>query len=353
MAPMANILDTALAWMAAGRKVAMATVIATWGSSPRPVGSQLVVDAGGAFEGSVSGGCIEGAVITEALAALADGKPRRLVFGVSNDRAWEVGLACGGEIEVFVEAAAPHRALFKTLAEVAAAKKAVCVLTELDSGEKTLLRSVAETRRLPPALAAAAREAFSRECGRVLQTGGKSFFLQGWHPDFELIIIGAVHISQLLALMARAAGYAVTVVDPRGAFATAARFPNVALVPEWPDDALEKRPLHPRCAVVALTHDPKLDDPALAAALKSAAFYIGALGSDATHARRRERLDRLGFSQTALDRIHGPVGLAIGARTPAEIAIAIMAEITRTRRMAAGDASPGAPLRVQARHPNG
>ncbi|MCE5274391.1 MAG: XdhC family protein [Syntrophaceae bacterium] len=328
-----NMYGKALEWVKEGREVALATVISTWGSSPRPVGSQLVIDGQGNFEGSVSGGCIEGAVITEAREVMRDGKPRRLVFGVSQDKAWEVGLTCGGEIEIFVEKA-PSRQMLEDLASLEMANRGVCLATDLETGEKTLIPLDEGTGvlTLPEGFREAAGKNRETDRNFSLDKEGHRYFFHGVHPAPELIIFGAVHIAQPLAHIARFAGYDVVVVDPREAFANKGRFPDVPLIVEWPDVALKGR-LHTKTALVTMTHDPKLDDPALVEGLKSDAFYIGALGSRKTHAARLERLCAAGFPPESLARIHGPVGLSIGALSQEEIAIAIMAQITQRRRL--------------------
>ncbi|MBN1103678.1 MAG: XdhC family protein, partial [Deltaproteobacteria bacterium] len=185
---------------------------------------------------------------------------------------------------------------------------------------------------LPEELRAAVADVEKKEHSMRLQHRDKTFFLQAFMPNPQLVIVGAVHIAGALADIARIAGYRVVIIDPRGAFATAERFPGVHLEVEWPDEILQNMPLHSRTAIVTLTHDPKLDDPALELALRSNAFYIGALGSRKTHAARLERLADAGVDRESLKRIHAPVGLDIGADNPAEIAIAIMAQITEKRR---------------------
>jgi xanthine dehydrogenase accessory factor len=324
-------LASATAWLADKQKVALATVTRTWGSAPRPAGSQMAVREDGAFNGSVSGGCVEGSVIGEAQVALNDGKPRNLKFGVSNEDAWAVGLACGGTIEVHVTPVLAN-AQQAAIAELKAARDrgiAVALATDLATGES---RVVFPDERSADALAEAARVQARRDQSGAVDVEGKSWFLTIFNPPLDLAIIGAVHIAQPLARMASLADYAVRIIDPRTAFATAERFPGVTLSHQWPDEALAAAPLTSRSAVVAVTHDPKLDDPALAAALKSPAFYIGALGSKTTHARRLERLQAAGFSAADLARIHGPIGLDIGARSPAEIAISILGEMTAQLR---------------------
>ncbi len=210
-------------------------------------------------------------------------------------------------------------------------KRAIALAVDLKSGAQSIVNNgeIAGDLALDgAALAAIDRALVNDRSGRV-ETEDGPLFVQVFNPPKRLIMVGAVHIAQPLAPMAALAGYAVTVVDPRGAFATAERFPGVALTDAWPDEALAALAPDRRTAIVTLTHDPKLDDPALAAALRSEAFYIGSLGSKKTHAGRLARLREAGFSQAELGRIHGPVGLSIGATSPAEIAVAILAQITQ------------------------
>lgn len=297
-------LVTAAGWRRAGHDVAIATVIETWGSAPRRTGSHLVIRDDGLFEGSVSGGCVEGDVITEAQALLASpAVSQRLDYGVADETAWQVGLACGGRISIFVQRLGDDGYPIAVIDRLAAAAKAgdeVVLATDLASGS-------------------------TRE-----QESGD--FVQRWPPPRRLAIIGAVHIAQALVPLAQALGLAVTVIDPRGLFAADARFAGLELDRRWPDEALAEWRPNAASAVVALTHDPKLDDVALAAALRSPAFYIAALGSRKNHGRRRERLATLGFGDVDLDRLHGPAGLDIGAADPAEIALSIAAELTATWR---------------------
>jgi xanthine dehydrogenase accessory factor len=202
--------------------------------------------------------------------------------------------------------------------------RAVVRAVDLQAGEETLIEPGTDASALGLAATTAAR---ADRSGSV-EIDGRDWFLSVHNPPLDLVIVGAVHIAQPLSAMAALAQYRVRIIDPRTAFASAARFPNVSLSHDWPDEALAKAPLGPRSALVALMHDPKLDDPALAAALRSPCFYIGALGSKKSHAARLARLKAQGFSDGQLSRVHGPVGLAIGARTPSEIAISILAEMT-------------------------
>jgi len=331
------VVRQALAWRAAGRKVALATVARTWGSSPRPAGSKLAVNDAAEFVGSVSGGCIEGAVIQEALEVMAAGASRMLEFGVSDETAWEVGLACGGRVEVFVEAVAPDRGggvargVLEALLEARGAHREVVLVTPLDGSAHALVPIAPVEGELAAAVAQVAR----RDQAEVVDIAGGPRLLEPQLAPLRLIIVGAVHVAQPLAEMAGLAGFAVTIVDPRRAFATAARFPAQALVVRWPDIAITELAPDARTAVVTLTHDPKLDDPGLVAALASPAFYVGCLGSTKTHAARRTRLGDAGLAAATLDRLRGPVGLRIGARTPPEIAVSILAEIVAALRGAA------------------
>jgi len=334
---MATESDDALislsAWLRDGKTGALATVTRTWGSAPRPAGSQMAVRGDGAFVGSVSGGCVENAVIEEAISAVADGKVRNLTFGVSNEEAWAVGLACGGTIEVQVTPvlSGERRAIIESLVQAQEEGQAAILASEQESGEWHL---VYPDKEGGDQMTVNAAEAAIRDQSASVDIEGRKWFLTVRNPPLDMVIVGAVHIAQPLSEMAKIAGYSVRILDPRTQFATEARFPGTALVHSWPEEALAEMPLGPRSAIIALTHDPKLDDPALIVALRSRAFYIGALGSKKTHATRLDRLKEAGFSDADLARVHAPVGLAIGARSPAEIAISILAEITRDLRQA-------------------
>lgn len=227
--------------------------------------------------------------------------------------------------------------LEKALAASRAGRAAV-LATHLKNGRQSLLEAseVAGNLALDATALAAIRKAVSEDRSTTIETADGPVFVEVFNPRLRCIIVGAVHIAQPLARMAAIAGYLVTVVDPRTAFASDERFPDVTLSTEWPDDALAALKLNRRTAVITLTHDPKLDDPALAAALRSDAFYIGALGSKKTHAARLKRLEAQGFSEAELGRIHGPVGLDINAVSPAEIAVAIIAQVTQMLRAEPG-----------------
>lgn len=328
-----RILAQALDWAKAGRAAALATVVSSWGSSPRAAGSRLAVDETGVFLGSVSGGCVEGEVLETAAEVMANGRPALLEFGVSDEKAWSVGLACGGAIKILIEKIVDI-GFFDKIVEGLGHGCSTVALVALDSGERLTLDAAeldGESARLLRTAAAGGREV-------VVETPQGKFLLEFWRPPLRLFIVGAVHIAQALAPIATTAGYAVTIVDPRTAFATPERFAGFALRTEWPDEAFAKTPLDQRCALVALTHEPRIDDPALIAALRSPCFYIGALGSLQTAAKRKARLRAENFGERELSRINGPVGLAIGAANPAEIAIAIAAEMTAALRLGHAEA---------------
>jgi xanthine dehydrogenase accessory factor len=314
-----RIPEVALEWHRDGRGAVLATVVETWGSAPRRVGSQLVISGKGEIEGSVSGGCVEGAVVTEALEALEQGSQRLLEYGVSDGDAFAVGLACGGTIRVLVEpvGAVLPEAMLAELVVARAARQAVAYVVDLESGVRHLSKADF------PARFRMDRSGFEEE-GRV--------FVAIHNPPLRMIVVGAVHIAQALVPMARITGYDPVIVDPRDAFGSQARFPGETILNDWPDDAIAALGLDARTALVLLTHDPKLDDPAIEAALASEVFYIGALGSKRTHASRVERLAAKGIASERIARIHGPVGLDIGAAGPAEIALSILAECTQVLR---------------------
>jgi xanthine dehydrogenase accessory factor len=328
-----EIIATALGWARSGKHVALATVVATWGSSPRATGSRLAVDQDGRFIGSVSGGCVEGEILATAEEVIASGQPALREFGVSNERAWSVGLACGGAIRIFVERI-ENCDFLQSLIEDADAGRDAATIVALESGERIRFDA-----GLPPeAWDDLTRHALSTAAEKgndaLVETPRGLFFVELWRAPLRLAIVGAVHIAQALAPIATLAGYQVTLIDPRPAFADKARFPGARILAAWPEDVLPEFRLDSRTALVALSHEPRIDDPALMAALRSSAFYIGALGSRGSAEKRRARLRAQGMADEALARIHGPIGLAIGAATPAEIAISIAGELTAALRLA-------------------
>jgi xanthine dehydrogenase accessory factor len=268
---------------------------------------------------------VEGAVITEALDALQDRKSRILTFGVSDETAFAAGLACGGTIRVLVEpigdgAEALPEAMLVALTEARAAPRSLAVVTTPDTWDRRLV-----TPRQDPAT-----DARFKSDRSGMEEDGR--FIAIHNPPLRLIVVGAVHIAQPLLQIARTCGFAPTLIDPRAAFGSAERFPGETILDDWPDEALAALKPDARTAIVTLTHDPKLDDPAIRAALNSPAFYLGCLGSTRTHAKRVDRLTAEGFTQGQIAKIHAPVGLDIGAKSPAEIAVSVMAQIIESLR---------------------
>ena len=315
-----NIPKQALEWHRAGKGAVLATVVETWGSAPRPVGANLAISGEGELAGSVSGGCVEGAVVAEAFDLLESGGSKLLTYGVSDDEAFGVGLACGGTIRIMLRPVGAGMTE-DHLAEVVAAMEArrpVAYVVETESWDARLAGPADFPERFR-----ADRSGFEED-GRT--------FVGVQNPPLRMAVVGAVHIAQHLVPMARMAGYDLFVVDPREAFASEARFPDTTLSHDWPDEALEGWGLDARTAVVTLTHDPKIDDPAIRAALGSECFYLGCLGSTRTHGKRVERLKEAGLSEADIARIHAPVGLDIGAKSPAEIAVSVIAQVTAVLR---------------------
>lgn len=300
--------DAAWQMVQAGHKAALATVISTSGSSPRPVGAQLAIRDDGYFVGSVSGGCVEGAVIAKAQDSFHNPRPQILHYGVQSDNPFDVGMACGGAIDILLEPIGEAGLPVEYLQKLALAEREgrACVY-QID------LRS------------------FEREIVTSVDASGlvDGVFMLHICPPKRLFIIGAVHIAQYLIPMAQLVGFEVFLIDNREIFGHAARFHDVNFQIDWPTDVLKNAKLDRSSAVVTLTHDDKFDIPALAVACASEAFYIGALGSRKTQETRNNALRDMGVD---VEKIHGPVGLSIGAKTPAEIALSIMSEIVLEMR---------------------
>jgi xanthine dehydrogenase accessory factor len=323
-----DTLAAALRWLARDGRVALVTVVDTWGSAPVPVGGQMTVALDGEFQGSVSGGCIEGEVILAAADVLADGKPRILTFGVADETAWTVGLPCGGNVKLYIERLekGAGTAFLEAAVAARARRNGLIVQTNLTTGVRTTITR--DTPDLPPALASRFR---TGKC-TFAETPDGAVFTQALLPPARIVVIGATHIAQLVCEIAKLAGYEIQVVDPRTAFASASRFAGVAVHTDWPQDVLPKIGIDPYTAVVVVAHVAHIDDEALKIALRADYLYIGALGSNRNHAKRTERLLAAGFSKDEIARIKCPIGLDIGAQTPAEIAVSIMAEVIRAVR---------------------
>jgi xanthine dehydrogenase accessory factor len=319
-----DTLRAARGWLVRDGHVALATVVDTWGSAPVPVGGQMAIAADGSFQGSVSGGCIEGEIITEAVDVLAATAPRTMAFGVEDETAWSVGLPCGGKVRVYIERLDQKSGGLALLDRAIAAtsqRTGLILQTRLADGARHVYaRGDAD---LPPEIAHRFRSGKSA----VIVAPDGEVFLQALVPPARILIIGATHIAQVATQIAQLAGYEVVIVDPRTAFASPERFPNVTIHAEWPQDIIPRIGLDPYTAVVVLAHVAHIDDEALKLALRSDCLYVGALGSARNHAKRTERLTEAGFSATEIGRIKCPIGVDIGAQTPAEIAISVIAEV--------------------------
>jgi xanthine dehydrogenase accessory factor len=304
-----EVLKSSAAWLAAGRRCQLVTVVKTWGSSPRPEGAMLAICDDGTVVGSVSGGCIEDDLIARVRAeGITRDKPELVTYGISADEAHRFGLPCGGTLQLALEPLNVHSRIAELL-ERLGQHELVARRLDLDSGVVTL------TTATP---------------GMALQLAGT--ILTTVHgPRWRLLIIGAGQLSRFLAQIALGMDYSVIVCDPREEYREGWAVEGVQVVHAMPDDLVLELQLDSRSAVVALTHDPKLDDLALMEALKSEAFYVGAIGSRVNNAKRRERLLDFDVTAAQLARLHGPIGIYIGSKTPAEIAISIMAEMTAVK----------------------
>jgi len=306
---MREVLSELSEWTEAGEEIALATVVETWGSSPRPLGSKMVVTRSGKMAGSVSNGCIEGAVFEEAQKVLKAGEPKVAAFGVADDVAFEVGLACGGHIEVFVQ---PLGRVHEQLIEMLQRNVPVTLRTNLVTGEAELVEGAPS--------------------GSELARRDGDMFIEPFRRPAHLIIIGAIHIAIPLHRLAKLMGYRVTIVDARAKFASKERFPEAdELIVAWPDEAMARLSIDNSSYVVILTHDPKFDLPALRSVLGKQAGYVGAIGSRKTNQNRFDALRAEGFTEEQLARVHGPIGLDLGGRGAEETALGILAEITAAR----------------------
>jgi xanthine dehydrogenase accessory factor len=323
-----DVLEAARSWLDKDGRVALATVVGTWGSAPVGVGGQMVVAKDGKFEGSVSGGCVEGEVIAEAEEIMAGGAPKTLEFGVADETAWQVGLPCGGQIKVYLERLEKGDGLplVTRALDARVNRRGIVVRTRLKDGNHEVFG------RDDKGADDGIRQRFDSGESELIETPDGEVFVHALVPPARVLIIGATHIGQILAQLVKIAGYEVVVIDPRTAFAAEARFPDIRLDTEWPQDTLPKIGLDPYTAVVALAHVGHIDDEALKLAMRSDCFYVGALGSRRNHAKRTERLKAAGFSDEEIKRIHSPVGINIGAQSPQEIAISIMAQLVLALR---------------------
>ncbi|MFT7586707.1 MAG: xanthine dehydrogenase accessory factor [Cellvibrionaceae bacterium] len=326
-------------WLSESKTVGLATVIQTWGSAPRKAGGKMAITLDGKISGSVSGGCVEGAVFDEAASSIGTRQSKLLQFGIADETAWEVGLACGGNIRVFVEML--DLDIYTTARDLIKQDRFGSIGTIVSSANPSLVGLKFVTNK--DEVVAGKLHAEAAEVALATMKSGKSqlteladgseLFIEVFLPAPQLIMIGGVHIAVALVQMAKILGYQTIVIDPRKGFGNDERFPNVdKLIQKWPKAAFDEIKINENTAVALLTHDPKIDDPALHQVLDSAAFYIGALGSRKTHAKRVDRLLEAGYSQAQIGRIYGPIGLSINAQNPEEIALSVMTEIIKARR---------------------
>jgi xanthine dehydrogenase accessory factor len=353
---MKELLETLQAWQAEGAAVGRAVVVRTFGSAPRPEGAVLLYAADGRIAGSVSGGCVEGAAAEEIEKARATGRARVIRYGISDEQAWDVGLACGGTIDVLVEPAVPSAAVDAAIASLGADGHGAAVVTLLpgdsppaefgghtpgEGAPPAAELVVHDDGRLDGTLGDAgldaelvdhAREALRRGLSRTVELGGRSLFVEVFPVRPRLVVVGAVEVARSLVRLAKELGFETVVIDGRASFATPERFPDVdRLVVGWPDEVADEIGLGPNDAVAVLTHDVKFDEPAIVEALRRGCRYVGAVGSRKTQGDRRERLLAAGVTPDELGRLRGPVGLDLGGRAPAETALAILAEVVAQR----------------------
>jgi xanthine dehydrogenase accessory factor len=315
---MRDVMADVTAWLSTGDAVAVATVVSTWGSAPRPAGSRMAISRSGQIAGSVSGGCLEGEVFEEAKTVLKGGPARLFHYGVSDDLAWTVGLSCGGEVDVLLE---PLTEVHRDLMEALEAERPVVLAT-------SLVEEPGARRLLLPDEPQAVGLLESERPQRV-----DSWFLEPFPRPPELFIFGGSHVAIPLTRLATELGFRVTVVDARSKFADAGRFPGAKrVIHAWPDEILKELAMDASTYVVILTHDPKFDDPTIRAALAGRPRYVGAIGSRKTHRERIERLLEAGVLEEDLRRVHAPIGLDLGALTAEETALAILSEMVAVRR---------------------
>jgi len=340
---MRDIISGVLNWVNAGEPFALATVVRTWRSAPRPVGSSLAVSAESEMLGSVSGGCVEKNVIREALDVLKDEVPKLVNYGISDDEAWEVGLSCGGKIEVFIEpflafGNQDEQEIWQKLTQAIDQNKSVALVSNLTAkkSEHSLL-DIDKDEIAGISLDSHQKELALQACrersNKVFEHQGNKYFIRTFLKKERMLLIGLAHISVELINLAKQFDFETIVIDPRDTFASKTNYPVPPdeIYIKWPQEILaDLRPDAETYAVI-LSHDPKIDDPALEILLKSSVPYIGALGSTKTHQRRIGRLKAMGFSDHKINRIHGPIGLDIRALSAKEIALSIMAEIIQVR----------------------
>ena len=335
---MREVINDIDRWLEEGHKIALATVVQVAGSAPRPTGAALAVTDDARMAGSVSGGCVEGAVVEEGRAVLRADKPRLLNYGIADEQGWSIGLSCGGIIDVYVR---PLPEYYPQLRSRIERRQSVGLATRLDTGESLMVDEHKTQGTLgDPGLDRRAAEEIrgmfnADQAKRIALPVGDAdadVFLQAWAPPPRLVIFGATHVAVALSALAQVLGYQIVVADAREVFANEERFPNIdQLIVGWPDEVVEQLEPDSATAVVILTHDPKFEDPLLPKVLQSKAGYIGAMGSRSTNRTRVEKLQAAGFGEDQIARIHAPIGLDIGGKSPEEMALAILAEMVAVR----------------------
>ncbi len=365
---MKELLETLATWQADGADIGRAVVVRTFGSAPRSEGAVLLYATDGRIAGSVSGGCVEGAAAEEIDRARSTGNARVIRYGISDEQAWDVGLACGGTIDVLVEPVAPAAVVAAARASIGAGGHGSAVVTPLPADsppsefgphqpgegappeaelivtDEGVLTGTLGSPELDAALVEAAAAALKRGLSRTVELGGRSLFIEVFAVRPRLVVVGGVEVARSLVRLARELGFETIVVDGRAAFATRERFPEVdRLVIGWPDEVAEEIGLGPNDAVAVLSHDVKFDEPAIVEALRRGCRYVGAVGSKKTQGDRQARLLAAGVSKADLAKLRGPVGLDLGGRAPAEMALAILAEIVAERY-----GGSGTPMRQRA-----
>jgi xanthine dehydrogenase accessory factor len=338
---MQNFFDTVECWLMQDKDIAIATVVQTWGSAPRGVGAQMAVNLDGEMAGSVSGGCVEGAVVDACFEVIRTGQPQYLHFGVADETAWAVGLSCGGKIDIFVHLLNKH--IFNAYRNAWDKKRNLVIATVIQGPDALIAREVVLVdggemigsieSELNKQVLALATEVITNRQPQILTTKEKiTIILNSIAPSPNLIIVGGVHIAVVLVSLAKTLGYRTVVIDPRKAFANKVRFNHAdEFYPIWPTEAFEKITITESTAITVLTHDPKIDDPALIIALDSPAYYVGALGSRKTQAQRRQRLLTTGLTEKQVARLCAPIGLDLGGQSPEQISLEIIAEIVQVR----------------------
>jgi xanthine dehydrogenase accessory factor len=322
-----NILEEALVWLNMDLNVVLATVISTWGSSPRPVSSQMIVNSKNNFSGSVSGGCVEVNVIRECKKLINDGKLfKKIEFIISNDKAWEVGLACGGNIEVFLEKIDISKIkLIKDIATKKREGKSFSIVTNLKNGESFIFEKDKKIKSKFKKYFKKINLYFANKDSGIIKN--TDIFIKNYNKPIKIIIVGAVHIAQHLINFAKNLNFEIILIDPRKTFSKNKKYSNVKVINKWPNKAFNVIDTDTNSALVTLTHDPKIDDYAIQYALDNNFFYIGSLGSKKTHADRCFRLKQAGFPNSKIKKINGPIGIKLGGKSPPEIALSIISQL--------------------------